>query len=321
MVLLRTEIRTVETADGFLLSGPVFRSERAVRGKPTAVVFFDGAGMDFDSSNLALPLAEALTDEGITFAYATHRGTGLERFLKRRVPGHRRSYQRSVLAGHANERFSDSPNDVVAWVRSLASEYRIILAGHSLGAAKVVYAMQHGLHIPIDGLALLAPTDLISVYRRIDRDGSIRQASRSLCEAGKGETFVPIGGRRMAAGTLLEALDDGSVADIFRFRSNDLGPVLQPVTSPLLALFADRDIMAVNPPQVDGLRLLGAAPNAVSTSLVIAHGDHDFRSGSDSVARSVSRWAVEECLSRQPHWYEDLPGPESVLRLPSVRPE
>lgn len=128
---MQTELVSVTTPEGILLSGAYFEARAAVPGRVDAVLFLHGDGGHFYAP-LYLGLGAYLADKGIACLLANRRGHDL---IARGVRG-------GPWAGYAFESVADARIDVRCWLDLLVARgHRAIgLGGHSGGAVRAVYA-------------------------------------------------------------------------------------------------------------------------------------------------------------------------------------
>ncbi|MBQ8152271.1 MAG: DUF1749 domain-containing protein [Prevotella sp.] len=136
----------IETKRGTLLDGVLFHTQSetdtvkssgiaASRGSDTVLIAITGIHGNFYSNPFYYNIGETLTSAGIDFIYAqTNDAFGVIRTQNVKTG-------REEIIGSWNERFALTDEDVAAYVdyAEHVGYKHIILAGHSLGANKVIY--------------------------------------------------------------------------------------------------------------------------------------------------------------------------------------
>ncbi len=265
--------RTVErlmfadAADGVGLTGVLCGEP----GDGSLIVLTHGAGDRF-CDRAYVRIGRRLADRGHAVLSTDTRGHDVVAVA--RLDG------RQIGVGLAFERFADSVADVVAWVaegRQLGPR-RVVLAGHSLGAAKAVRAVAATRPT---GLLLLAPA-VAGDRPETDRD---RLAARLTATGHGGELMPPhpdappwevvSAATLHGYGTLMAAAFSGPDAS---WRSVDV---------PTLVLYG-----AAEPDTDENLRILRAGWTSRSplTCAVVDGADHYFEGYEEQVAALVADW-------------------------------
>lgn len=152
---MHVELVRVTTADGVRLDG-VLQAPTAAKsaGAPDAVLCVHGTGSNFYGSTLFDTLGERFTRLGIAVLRSNTRGHDLVSAAWT-AQGPRR-------LGAAFETVDECREDLAAWVDWLIGRghMRIVLAGHSLGALKVLYAEAKAHHGAVVGVLALSPPRL-----------------------------------------------------------------------------------------------------------------------------------------------------------------
>lgn len=133
------ELVRVQTSDGLRLDGAYYRAARDGESTPQGIVLFlHGAGSNFYGGAISEVLAEALPSQGWSVLRANTRGH--DGVYAAHMAG------RGVRLGAAYEIIDDSKQDSDAWVRWAREQDSgsVVLAGHSLGAIKTIYALAQG---------------------------------------------------------------------------------------------------------------------------------------------------------------------------------
>lgn len=151
---MQGQLVNVMTADRVRLDGFYVAAEKSVDGSIDAAVITHGLSGNFYGSRLLKHIAEHLSQKGISSVLINTRGHD---YLNATVRS-----GRSQTLGAAFERIDECPCDLNAWVDFLVDRghQNIILAGHSLGAIKSLYAQAHTPHSNVVGVCGLSATRL-----------------------------------------------------------------------------------------------------------------------------------------------------------------
>ena len=142
----------IPTQSGVVLHGARFSGEPS----DTVVIAITGVHGNFYSNPFYYRIGETLSSAGVDFIYAQTRNAFGQIEIQNANTGERQ------LIGSWNENFADAVEDVRAYVDFAAqSGYRrIILAGHSLGANKVVYYLSQTADPRVEKFILLSPANI-----------------------------------------------------------------------------------------------------------------------------------------------------------------
>ncbi|MBQ6435606.1 MAG: DUF1749 domain-containing protein [Synergistaceae bacterium] len=173
----------VETERGTLLNGVLFSSERK---DDTVVIAITGIHGNFYSNPFYYNIGDTLTAGGIDFIYAqTNDAFGqIQTFnVKTQTP---------ELIGSWNEDFNYVDEDIEGYLNFAHKEgYKnIILAGHSLGANKVIYYLsRHHDKNNVSHFILLSPANLTWLMKNVtERE---KQIILEYVESGNGDKILP----------------------------------------------------------------------------------------------------------------------------------
>ena len=180
----------IETLRGTLLDGVLFSAEKKA---DTVMIAITGIHGNFYSNPFYYNIGNTLAAAGIDFIYAqTNDAFGLIRTMNAHTG-------QEELIGSWNERFALAQEDVAAYIDYAEREgYRhIVLAGHSLGANKVIYYLSRGctevhggLNDPrVEHFLLLSPANLD--YMTSSVSSVQRDIIRQLYERGEGDRMLP----------------------------------------------------------------------------------------------------------------------------------
>ena len=171
----------VETRRGTILNGVLFDS-----GKKNAVVIaITGIHGNFYSNPFYYNIGDALSSHGIDFIYAqTNDAFGeIETF-------NAKTREKEII-GSWNERFSYTDEDIDAYLDFAAKNYRhVILAGHSLGANKVIYYLSKNHDEKrVEHFILMSPANLTHMMSGVS--DSERDFIEKLVRYGQGKKILP----------------------------------------------------------------------------------------------------------------------------------
>ena len=125
----------VATKRGTVLNGVIFDSENAA---DTVLIAITGIHGNFYSNPFYFNIGETLSANGIDFVYAqTNDAFG-------QIETYNAKTGEKEIIGSWNERFSYTDEDIESYLKFAEKNYKhIILAGHSLGANKVIYYLSN----------------------------------------------------------------------------------------------------------------------------------------------------------------------------------
>ncbi|MBQ9349018.1 MAG: alpha/beta fold hydrolase [Oscillibacter sp.] len=171
----------VPTRRGTVLIGVLFDAE----GADTVVIAITGIHGNFYSNPFYYNFADTLNSGGIDFIYAqTNDAFGQIRTVNIRTG-------QEEIIGSWNERFSYTDEDIDAYLDFAESAgYRhIYLAGHSLGANKVIYYLSRHHSGRVEKFILLSPANLTYMMSGVtEREKKI---IRTQVERGHGDEMLP----------------------------------------------------------------------------------------------------------------------------------
>jgi alpha-beta hydrolase superfamily lysophospholipase len=273
---------SARTRDGVVLAGVMSEPRRR---RATALIWVHGLGSTFASGQpLVRALSRRLNAAGIAYLKFDTRGHHVVARAGRR------------LAGAAFERFGESVNDVRAMIdlARRAGYRRVILAGHSTGANKVLHYMARVRDRRVVGLVLLGPvSDIAGEVKRIGpRELRRRVAVAERIARGDPDTLVPRAFGFYSARRYLSLYRPGAAEDVFPYyRPGARWTALGRVRVPLAVVIGARDEYLDRSPAA----LLDAfARNATRarsvTGLVIPGARHGFAGQEAALARALVRW-------------------------------
>jgi len=170
----------VATRRGSVLNGVLFGAK-----SDTVVIAITGIHGNFYSNPFYYTIGDTLNAGGIDFIYAqTCDAFGEIETVNVRT-------NQRELIGSWNERFAFTDEDIDAYLDYAAQNYRhVILAGHSLGANKVIsYLAHHHDTTRVEHFILMSPANLAYMMSNVS-DGE-KDFIRRLVRYGRGEKILP----------------------------------------------------------------------------------------------------------------------------------
>ncbi len=277
-----TTLVRLRTRDGVWLDGvgAVPRGRRRL-----ALVWVHGLGSAFSSGQpLIAELAARLTAAGIGYLKINTRGHDV-------VAG-----RGARLAGAAFERFGASVEDirtVIAFAVRLGFE-RVVLAGHSTGANKVLHYVARTRDRRVAALALLGPiSDIAGEARRL----GARELRRRVALAGRlarrdPRALVPRAWGFWSARRYVSLYKPGQAEDVFPYyRPTARWPALASVRVPVAAIIGARDEYLDRRPD----ELLQAFERHATRArsfigIVIPNAPHSFTTHERPLAQILTAW-------------------------------
>lgn len=173
----------VPTQRGVLLDGVLFSDTRE---KADAVVIaITGIHGNFHSNPFYYAIGQTLNSGGVDFIYAqTNDAFG-------RIPTRDVKTSKVKIIGSWNENFDDTDDDVSAYVNYAAREgyRRIMLAGHSLGANKVIHYLSQTHDARVEHFILLSPANISWLTSQVTEEE--KACVRHMVEHGDGQKMLP----------------------------------------------------------------------------------------------------------------------------------
>ena len=169
---------------GSVLNGVLFRNDDVKAD--TVMIAITGIHGNFYSNPFYYDFGETLNAAGIDFIYAQTNDAF------NRIETFNAKTNQPEIIGSFNERFSYTDEDIEAYLTLAHNEgYRkIILAGHSLGANKVIYYLsRHHDKERVSHFLLLSPANIEWLLNDVtEREKDI---VREMCESGRGDDMLP----------------------------------------------------------------------------------------------------------------------------------
>ncbi len=170
-----------QTRRGVQLDGVLFDKG----GEESVVIAITGIHGNFYSNPMYYNIGDTLSDNGIAFIYAQTN----DAFNKMETVNTRTG--RKEIIGSYNECFDDICDDINAYVEfAVESGYRhIILAGHSLGANKVIHYLANAASTPVEHFILVSPANMKYMLSNVTDDE--RAMIKYFVDNGMGDRMLP----------------------------------------------------------------------------------------------------------------------------------
>ena len=278
----------VHTRDGVRLDGLMTEPRR--RGR-LALVWVHGLGSVFSSGRpLIRALSRRLNAAGIAYFKLNTRGHDVV------ARGGKR------LVGAALERFGDSVEDLRAMIglARRAGYARVVLAGHSTGANKVLHYAARVRDRRVAGLILLGPvSDIAGEMKRVGgRELRRRVAIAERIARRDPDALVPRAFGLWSARRYLSLYRPGEAEDVFPYyRPDARWPALRRVRVPVAAVVGSRDeYLDRRPAELVATFQRNALAARSFTGIVVAGARHGFDNHEDVVARAIVQWIAARGL-------------------------
>jgi alpha-beta hydrolase superfamily lysophospholipase len=273
---------SARTRDGVVLDGVAAHPRGRRR---TALIWVHGLGSTFSSGQpLIRALSARLNAAGIGYLKLNTRGHGVVTRAGKR------------LAGAAFERFGESVHDIRATIAlAVGSGYRrVILAGHSTGANKVLHYMAQTRDRRVAGLILLGPvSDVAGERKRVGRRELARRVTGAERIARRDpEALVPRAWGFRSARRFISLYRPGEAEDVFLYyRPAARWTALRRVRVPLAVIFGSRDeYLDRRAAEAVAAFERSATGTRAFTGIIVPHALHGFRGREPALAREVVRW-------------------------------
>ena len=280
-------VRTI-CRDGVRLDGAILSAAEVAESRPAvdAVLCLHGVGANFYSSGLFEKIGPALAKRGVHILLANTRGH--DWYYSQWIGGSFRQL------GAAYEVVAECCEDVRAWLEFLGRRgfSRVLLAGHSLGAIKSVYALTHEPQLAVAGLVALSPPRLSYDAFEHSPDaspeflGSIRTAQKLVSEGRGNELFWarhPFNAQ-ISAGSYLDKYGPAERYNIY--------PLLERLPCPALFTFGAKELDAGGVPFAGVTELVRQAqpPAGPIDVEVIPEADHVYSGVQSDLIRRIEDW-------------------------------
>lgn len=174
----------VATNRGTVLNGVIFDSEKSAAD--TVLIAITGIHGNFYSNPFYFNIGETLSANGMDFVYAqTNDAFG-------QIETYNAKTGDKKIIGSWNERFSYTDEDIEAYLKfaEKIGYKHIILAGHSLGANKVIYYLsRHHDEKKPEHFFFLSPANLTYMMKNVTENE--KEIIRRMVRYGQGDKMLP----------------------------------------------------------------------------------------------------------------------------------
>lgn len=261
----------VQTEDSLELEGLIIRPTRPSRA--ASIVWIHGNTGKFCERSY-VELGREIARRGCTFVSGNTRGHDLATLF----------FQGDDVfpAGSAWERFDEAPLDIAAWIdfTAGADSGKVVLAGHSMGASKVVFHV--ATHPDARVVGIIAASPLANYKVSAER----LALAESMVNTGSAQELLPsIAGAPMwnviSAQTV--ASRPNVIARAFRPSGGDAW--ISRVRCPLLAFYGTNEDEAIE--QLETIRTHAGGP---CETQLIQNADHSYVGRQREVSRQIVAW-------------------------------
>jgi alpha-beta hydrolase superfamily lysophospholipase len=278
------------TRDGVWLDGVMVEPRRR---RNVALVWVHGLGSAFASGQpLIRALSSRLKAAGVAYVKLNTRGHDRVARADRR------------LAGAAFERFPESVEDIRAAITLArrAGYSRVVLAGHSTGANKVLHYAARARDRRLIGLILLGPvSDIAAEAKQV----GLRELRRRVAVAERiarrdGSALVPHAFGFWSARRYLSLYRPGGIEDVFPYyRPRARWSALRRVRLPVAVIIGGRDeyLDRTAASLIDAFTRNATRARSF-TGVAIPRARHGFQGQEDALSGVVVRWVAELAAKR-----------------------
>ena len=287
----------IPTKRGVVLNGVLFRPQRE-RKADTVLIAITGIHGNFYSNPFYYNIGDTLNAGGIDFIYAqTNDAFGQIRTVNVNTG-------KEELIGSWNERFFYTDEDIDAYLTFAEKEgYKhIILAGHSLGANKVIYYLSRHHDERVEHFFLLSPANLTYMMSGVtERE---KQEILAQVDRGDGDKMLPfpfMGWVECIASTAYDWQFSGLLNNVHTSKDGDFSQA-EKITHTGAMLVGTYDNFTDGDPS-EFLRNLNAhMPTAEQNKLIfVEKTGHTYQMKNQEVAddilRQLEEWRLSECRS------------------------
>lgn len=170
-----------QTRRGVQLDGVLF----ANGGEKAVVIAITGIHGNFYSNPMYYNIGDTLSANGIAFIYAQTNDAFNQMEAVNTKTG------RTEVIGSYNECFDDICDDINAYVNYAQDKGygQIILAGHSLGANKVIHYLANAKETPVGHFILVSPANMKFMLANVTEDE--RRMIKAYVDSGRGNQLLP----------------------------------------------------------------------------------------------------------------------------------
>lgn len=276
----------VETEDGISQCGVFIRPAGRDEG-PTPVIWIHGAWMHFYFPTY-VQLGRELASRGVPFLSVNTRGHDLGSLMFRsEMEGDASEFIGARVGGYLWEVFDDQFADIRAWVDLCVQlGYRgVVLAGHSLGATRVVRFLAQAGDERVRGVIAASPAPM----QAWEPDAEQAALAEEMVAAGRADAILeplatnPVPLRRTAQNFL-------SVTEAIQtFDGKDREPDVAAIACPLLLTLGDGELWNGTPADLEAVAQRATGSPRVETRIV-AGSQHNYRGHESELADIIAAW-------------------------------
>lgn len=290
---MKTTFCRTKTDDNLRLDGLLFEPDQK---SSIGVLHIHGMAGNFYENIFLDSMAEEYTKAG--YAFLTVNTSGHDSIADLAIIGEKEQHKR---VGQIFEKFEDCVSDIDAWLKFFKSKGydKLILQGHSLGAAKVVYYLYKKPESDFVALVTASPPDMLGLARveaeekNFERDFA---EAKKLVAEGRGRTFLSNiiwNWYYISAETYLNIVADGAETDVFPILRGGDFKELENIKIPILAFYGGTDDAAVFSPEKDLGIIKKHLKNKKSKTLLIGTAPHSYFKHEKQTALVVVDWLKE----------------------------
>lgn len=170
----------IETERGTILNGVLFSEKKS----DTVLIAITGIHGNFYSNPFYFNIGDTLSKNGIDFIYAQTNDAFGE------IETYNKKTGEKEIIGSFNERFFLTEEDVAAYINFAEKNYKnIFLAGHSLGANKIIYYLSKNFDERVKKFILLSPANITYMTKNVSTEE--KKIIEKLVRYGQGEKILP----------------------------------------------------------------------------------------------------------------------------------
>lgn len=285
----------VETARGTLLNGVLFSSAKK---SETVVIAITGIHGNFYSNPFYYNIGDTLTAGGIDFIYAQTNDAFGE------IQSFNTKTNSPELIGSWNEDFNNTDEDIEGYLNfAKDSGYKnIFLAGHSLGANKVIYYLsRHHDKKNVSHFLLLSPANLTWLTKNVTEKE--RKIIRDYVETGNGDKILPfyfMGWVRCIADTAYQWLYSSILNNVHVEADGDFSQV-EKITHSGALIIGTYDNFTYGDPAGFLSNINNHMPTARENKLIfIQRTGHTYQQKEQEIADDILKY-VNEANNSRPH--------------------
>ncbi len=291
---MRINIHHVLTSDDLRLQGVEYEPDK----KDLCMLFVHGMSGNFIENYVAQVLGEKLSNGGIGFIYGHNRGYNHINDICTSEKDENGG-NKSKRIGVVYEIFEECIFDIDSWIKkTLELGYkRIVLAGHSLGAPKVIY--YNSIKSPnLSGVVLLSPGDMVGLIKKSDyQPNSDQLYLEAENNVRNGEPRKLLSSQiwdwyNLSSQTFLSLYEvHGPVDNLPLHEANGDFTQLSKINAPILAVMGEYDDIAIDTLENDLDMIEEKASGTKSfTKVVLAKANHIYDSQEENLAETILNW-------------------------------